>query len=351
MMHPLQGWLRAGFLIPLFAFCIAFLSGCQPAPEAYRFNGLVMGTSYNITVVDLPSNLSHADVERGVHSALVAVDAEMSTYKPASGLMLLNSQTVGEARHISPELMQVLLLSKRVFEASEGAFDPTVGALVNAWGFGPREVTTEELPNDAIIASLLAALGFNHVILDTDAGQATRSRDVFIDLSAVAKGYGVDRAAEWLLANGVENFLVEVGGEIRANGYSPRGDQWVTAITEPDSGLQPKVHRRLHVAGAAVATSGDYYNFFSVDGVRYSHTIDPRSGKPVTHGLASVTVIANTCAEADAFATAIDVMGPELGMAMAQREGLAVYILAREGDGFKALYTEAFASYLVDDIR
>ncbi|MEY3018464.1 MAG: hypothetical protein RL336_1599, partial [Pseudomonadota bacterium] len=314
-MHPQQGWLRAGFLIPLFAFCSLFLSACQPAPEAYRFNGLIMGTSYNVTVVDLPSGLELATVKQGVQAALVAVDAEMSTYKPASGLMQLNAHPVNDARDISAELMQVLQLSKRVYQASQGAFDPTVGALVNAWGFGPREVKADELPSDEEIARLLSSLGYDKLKLSPEQGSATRQSDVFVDLSAVAKGYGVDRAAEWLLARGVANFLVEVGGELRAHGYSPRGDRWVTAITDPDSGVPPSIHRRLVVDGQAVATSGDYYNFFTVDSVRYSHTIDPRTGRPVTHSLASVTVVADSCAEADAFATAIDVLGPEQGLA------------------------------------
>lgn len=351
MRHPQHGWLRAGFLIPLFAFCSVFLTGCNQAPESYRFNGMVMGTSYNVTVVDLPADLSHAAVQQGVHAALAAVDAEMSTYKPTSGLMALNGHPVNEPRQVSAELLDVMLLSKRVYDSSDGAFDPTVGALVNAWGFGPREVSMDELPSDAAIQSLLAEVGYHNVSLDGDKGQATRLRDVFIDLSAVAKGYGVDRAAEWLLSQGVSNFLVEVGGELRAHGYSPRGDQWVTAISDPGSGLPPKIHRRLKLEGAAVATSGDYYNFFSVDGVRYSHTIDPRTGRPVTHHLASVTVVAESCAEADAYATAIDVLGPDLGMQMAEREGLAVYILSRQGDAFLASYSEAFAPFLADDIQ
>lgn len=351
MMHPLQGWLRAGFLIPLFAFCSLFLSACQPAPEAYRFNGLIMGTSYNVTVVDLPGGVTRAAVQKGVHAALVSVDAEMSTYKPASGLMQLNGHPIDDARDISAELMQVLQLSKEVYQASEGAFDPTVGALVNAWGFGPREVGADEVPSEADIAQLQSAIGFDKLTLSPEQTTATRHGDVFVDLSAVAKGYGVDRAAEWLLANGVDNFLVEVGGELRAHGYSPRGDRWVTAISEPDSGVQPRIHRRLVIEGKAVATSGDYYNFFTVDGVRYSHTIDPRTGRPVTHGLASVTVVADTCAEADAFATAIDVLGPERGLAMAEREGLAVYILARGEDGFVASYSPAFEQYIADAVR
>lgn len=350
-MHPLQGWLRAGFLIPLFAFCSLFLSACQPAPEAYRFNGLIMGTSYNVTVVDLPSGLTEAALQKGVHAALVAVDAEMSTYKPASGLMRLNGHPIEDARDISAELMQVLQLSKRVYSASEGAFDPTIGALVNAWGFGPREVGVDELPSDEDIAALQSAMGYDKLWLSPEQKTATRRSDVFVDLSAVAKGYGVDRVAEWLLANGVDNFLVEVGGELRAHGYSPRGDRWVTAIIEPDSGVQPRIHRRVVIDGQAVATSGDYYNFFTVDGVRYSHTIDPRTGRPVTHDLASVTVVAATCAEADAFATAIDVMGPQRGLAMAEREDLAVYILARGEDGFVASYSPAFEQYIADAVR
>jgi thiamine biosynthesis lipoprotein len=352
-MFDQQRWLKAGFLIPLFAFCGMWLSACQPAPEAYRFSGSVMGTTYNITVVDVPSSLELGDIQQGVHAALAYVDSEMSTYKPDSGLMKLNTNTVGEAQEISAALMEVLLMSQQIYQASKGAFDPTVGALVNAWGFGPRDVSVDELPSDAQLDDLLQSIGFDNVELDVAQSMVVRRSEVFIDLSAIAKGYGVDRAADWLLAQGINNFLVEVGGELRTHGYSPRGagSSWVTAITEPDSGIQPSIHRRLQLDNMAVATSGDYYNFFTVEGERFSHTIDPRTGRPVTHHLASVTVVSTSCAEADAYATAIDVMGPEQGLAMAEKLGLAVYILSRSDNGFVASQSSAFGSLMANNIR
>jgi len=305
-----------------------------------------MGTTYHVTVVDIPTSITQDVIKQGVHAALVAVDAEMSTYKPQSALMQLNSADIGEPMPVSFELMQVLTLSKQVYNDSDRAFDPTIGELVNLWGFGPRQVVEDELPEAEQIEFALTSMGFDTLQLDTEALSVTRNSDAFVDLSAVAKGYGVDQAAQWLLKQGVQNFLVEVGGELRAHGYSPRGDRWVTAISQPDSGLQPKIHRRLIVADKAVATSGDYYNYFEVDGVRYSHTIDPRTGYPVQHNLASVTVLADDCAAADAYATAIDVLGPEKGLQMADKLGLAVYILLREGDGFIARSSPAFDAYL-----
>ncbi len=335
---------RAGFIIPLFLFSL--LIACDSSPKALSFAGSVMGTTYHVTVVDAPAGLTESDLKSGVHAALAAVDAEMSTYKPDSALMQLNRYPLNQAMPVSPNLMKILLLSKQVFNDSDKAFDPTVGALVNLWGFGPRQVSKDELPSDSDIEQLKAAMGFDHLQLNTTEQSAARLADVFIDLSAIAKGFGVDEAARWLLSNGVTNFLVEVGGELRAHGYSPRGDRWVTAISQPDSGLQPKIHRRLMIDDVAVATSGDYYNFFEVDGVRYSHTIDPRTGKPVQHSLASVTVLAADCASADGYATAIDVLGPEKGLQMAEKLGLAVYIILRDGDKFVTRSSSAFDAYL-----
>lgn len=332
--------IKAGF-IPLFALLV--LIACDSKPTKRLFEGQIMGTSYHVTVVDTFSDITPAAVDEGILQQLVAVDSAMSTYKPQSELMRFNRTTPGDLFPASQAFIDVMAISQQVYQDSDGAFDPTVGALVKLWGFGPDRPAEDQLPSDAAISSALATLGFGDIRIQGDS--LSSKRDVFVDLSAVAKGYAVDQVAEWLLQQGLQNFLVEVGGELRTHGVSPRGDAWITAISEPSASLATKVHRTVKVSDMAVATSGDYYNYFEIDGVRYSHTIDPRTGRPVTHNLASVTVLAASCAEADAYATAIDVMGPERGLAMAERLGLPIYLLVRENDRFVAKYSSHFAAY------
>ncbi len=240
--------------------------------------------------------------------------------------------------------MDVLELAREIHRATGEAFDPTVGPLVDLWGFGPspRERST---PDPERIDALRAKLGYDALSLEPRAGTVTRQRDIRIDLSAVAKGYAADRVAELLRDNGVDRYMVEVGGEMALSGQNDRGIPWQIAVERPVSG-QRMVQQVVAITDVGLATSGDYRNYFEEEGVRYSHTIDPRTGRPVSHKLASVTVAADTSARADAFATAFMVMGPDKTLAFAREQDMAVFVLVRSGAGFEGFPSPAFEPYL-----
>jgi thiamine biosynthesis lipoprotein len=227
---------------------------------------------------------------------------------------------------------------------SDGAYDVTVGPLVDLWGFGPPGPVAAPPSEDAITAAL-ERVGQDHLRLDGEGRRLLKRSPVQLDFSSIAKGYGVDRVAQWLGAQGVERYLVEVGGEMRLAGLSPRGDPWRIAIERPESGDR-SVEQAIRLTDVGVATSGDYRNFFEVDGKRYSHSIDPHSGYPVAHDLVSVTVVHPSSMMADGWATALVVLGYEKAMAVAQEQGLAVYFIRRQGDAFIETHTPAFEPFL-----
>ncbi|TNE82073.1 MAG: FAD:protein FMN transferase, partial [Gammaproteobacteria bacterium] len=243
-----------------------------------------------------------------------------------------------------PDMLRVIQVSREVFQLTGGAFDPTVAPLVNLWGFGP-DPALDKVPPKSSINHQLARVGLNKLSVDDDAGNARRTREIQLDLSAVAKGYAVDVVADMLTARGLTNYLVEVGGELRISGHKAGQKSWRIAIESPEENRH-EVQQALTPGDAGIATSGDYRNYFERDGKRYSHTIDPRTGYPVTHQLASVTVIAERTAYADAMATALMVMGQREALALAEKNDLAVYLLVKEGDGFKSYASPAFVPYL-----
>jgi thiamine biosynthesis lipoprotein len=314
------------------------VAGCSPhgaVAEGQRFSGLTMGSAY--TVRTAGRVLSDAQLERlaaDVQSALDSVDARMSLYQDGSELTRLNAQPMGQAVAVSSELLQVLHSGQRVAQLSGGAFDMTVAPLVMAWGFGPgAAVTGPAVPPAAQLLDGRRRLGHAALELDAASGTALKHReDLALDLGGIAKGYGVDRAAQVLQDAGVENFMIEVGGEVRTAGLNHLGQAWRIGIEEPDA-MPRRARLVLPVSGQSVATSGDYRIYFEEQGRRYSHTIDPASGEPIVHGLASVSVVAGSCMQADALATALNVLGLERGMALAQREGIAAHFIVRRPGG------------------
>ena len=319
------------------------LSGCDRGPEIVKISGTKMGTTYHITVVadqPAPDNLAVL-----IEAELDRVDHSMSTYKPNSEINRFNQLTVNQSMTVSLEFFEVLTIAQSVWLNSDGALDPSVGPLVDLWGFGPS-LTEDQIPSEKQIANALATVGFDSVIIDSRDQSIIKTRPVVIDLSAVAKGYAVDLVADLLEMNALPDYLIEVGGETRVSGLNPQGKPWRLAIESPL--LIGQVETVLALTSGAVATSGDYRNYFERDGIRYSHTIDPRDGKPIIHTLASVTVVADTCAEADAWATALLVLGNEEGLDLANQLGLAVYLLARDGDEYTASYSKMFEPYLVE---
>ncbi|MEW5248438.1 FAD:protein FMN transferase [Microbulbifer sp. 2201CG32-9] len=325
------------------AVAVILLSACSGKRD-WQLTGPTMGTRYHITLVAVPAEVDRGKLQQAVDAELRAVNQEMSTYIPDSELMRFNRSKVGQAIPVSAPLADVVALSLDLYRRSEGAFDITVGPLVNLWGFGP-EPEPELIPTPAEIEALRTVIGSDALQLQRNPDLLTRTRAVQLDLSAIAKGHGVDRVAALLRRRGIENFLVEIGGELRTRGHNPDGQSWRVGIESPN----PKgrvVQEPIRVSGKSIATSGDYRNYYQRDGVRYAHSIDPRTGRPLKHRLASVTVIADTCAEADGLATALNVMGAEAGLQLAEREGLAVFMLVKTDEGFEERFSSAFAPYL-----
>lgn len=313
-------------------------------------NGQTMGTTYSVKLVmDDKAPPSSEVLSAWADATFAAVNESMSTYMEDSELSLLNRAETDSWQPVSAPLLDVLLLSQEISRKSDGAFDITVMPLVNLWGFGPQ--TRGSVPGDEEISRTIAQTGYHKVAVDAERSAVRKPVGVTIDLSAIAKGYAADQLAEKLLAEGYRHFMVEVGGELVLAGLNNRGEPWRIGIETPIYELFSASKRpvgAVDISGKGMATSGDYRNYYEVDGVRVSHTIDPKSGRPITHTLASVTVIADTAAEADGWATALNVLGAERAMALAAKEQLAVFMLVREGEGFKAMHSSAFEPYLVN---
>ncbi|MCY4015054.1 MAG: FAD:protein FMN transferase [Gammaproteobacteria bacterium] len=309
---------------------LVILSGC-----AYEVvTGSAMGTTYAITA-NCPDRIPNA----AVAALLARIDTRMSTYDEASELMRFNRGPVGEWVPVSRELVEVVAAAKTVAEETGGALDPTVAPLVALWGFGAS--ASQDKPDDTAIRTALLSVGHHHLRYRLAPPALAKDRALSIDLSAIAKGHAVDRLADVLRAAGCRAFLVEFGGEIRAAGPAPSGGPWRVGIDSPSGRGQLEGPIRLRDAG--LATSGDYRQYTERDGRRDAHIIDPRSGRPVRHRLASVTVVAESARSADAYATALMVLGERDGRRFADDAGLAALFIVRTDEGFETLRSEAMA--------
>jgi thiamine biosynthesis lipoprotein len=331
-------WLR------LAAFCALVLTaGCDREADRalLALSGSTMGTSYSVQVADPPSSIDLAALQRRIDALLAEVNGLMSTYQPDSELSRFNSSRATDWFPVSAELARVVDQAQAVSAASNGAFDVTVGPLVNLWGFGP-ERTADRLPTQPEIDAALANTGHAKLEVRLDPPALRKALpDLYVDLSAIAKGYGVDRVAALLAGEGIANALVEIGGELNGRGHNGRGEPWRIAVERPDPGAR-RLFRVVPLRDMGMATSGDYRNFFTLDGKRYSHSIDPSTGRPVTHSLASVTVLAESSMQADAWATALLVLGPQRGFDLAHRRGMAALLISHDGERLQARSTEAF---------
>jgi thiamine biosynthesis lipoprotein len=327
----------------LIGFSLFLLLGCGfGESDEIRFAGSTMGTSYHVTIVDIPNAIEQAALEREVATILSAVDQKMSTYKSDSELSLFNQAEIGVDVNVSADTLAVVKQAIALAELSGGSFNPAVGPLVDLWGFGPI-AQRDAIPSADQIAQALQSIDYSAVKITGNS--LAKLAPVSLDLSAIAKGFGVDKVASYLLAQGIANFLVEVGGEIRVAGHSPRGTPWRLGIETPgeDYGI---AYNAISVRDGAVATSGDYRNYFEQDGKRYSHTINPLTGYPVEHNLASITVLSDSAALADGLATAINVMGPDQGLAFSELNALAVFMIVKTETGYNAVYSSAFEPYI-----
>jgi thiamine biosynthesis lipoprotein len=258
------------------------LTACDSTPPdpTVRLTGATMGTSYELKLVPAPGQTVPADLQARVEAMLTIVNRQMSTYDPDSELSRFNKNPSTDWIAVSPELQQVVAEGLRIGELSGGAFDITVGPLVNLWGFGP-EPRRDEVPSTAAIAQARERVGYWRLHARAEPPALKKDRaDLYVDLSAMAKGYGVDRMAALIDATGVGNYLASIGGEIRARGRNGRGEPWTIAIEKPEAG-QRSVERLIRLGDHTVSTSGNYRNFFEQNGQRYSHVINPRTGWPV----------------------------------------------------------------------
>lgn len=339
-------WWRLVWLAAVAVATVLVMRGLRqrpPAPSA--FDGATMGTTYRVLLARTVPGERVAQLQRGVDSVLADVNARMSTYDSASELSRLNARRDTSAVRLSPPLAEVVRLSLAVHQQSGGRFDVTVGPLVDAWGFGPAPRPNAPLPTRAI-DSLRTSTGSRLLRLSHDS-LSKRDARVRIDLSAVAKGYAVDAVSEWLHTAGEHAHLVEIGGELRARGRNAAGEPFRVAVEEPD--LQAR--RARFVVGLedrAIATSGSYRNVQVVDGVLHSHLIDPVTGWPVRHRLLAASVLHARCAEADAWATALMVAGPDSAWALARAAGLdAALLVGTPGGEVEERLTDGFRAALV----
>lgn len=318
----------------------------DPAPQGgviRDYAGRSMGTSWSVRLVAAP-DAACAHLQDGLQQQLDAIVAEMSHWEAESDLGRFNRAPADSWQALPPALFDVLSYAMGVARDSGGAYDPCAGTLVNLWGFGPYgrfDQPDFAAPSPDEITVARAQLAARTVRLQRDGRRALQPGGVQLDLSAVAKGYSVDRLSYYLKTQGYAHHLVEVGGELRGAGVKPDGQPWWVMLEQVTGAEMDELVLALH--GLSVATSGDYRRYFEFNGRRYSHTIDPRSGMPIANDLASVTVMHAQCMAADAWSTALTVLGSRDGLELAERQGLAARFVVRQADGS---VTEHLSSHL-----
>ena len=326
------------------ALATPFLSllGCSDdAGDVLTLDGRTMGTTYSVKIAAAPRGLDTGELAREIDGLLETVNRQMSTYRPESELSRFNAAAAGTWVPVSPDTRSVIDAALRVSRLTGGALDPTVGPIVDLWGFGPGG-EQQRIPSPKEISAVHETVGFAKITTRADGPAVTKhAPGVRLDLSGVAKGFGVDKVAEHLTARGIDNYLAEVGGELRSSGRGPGARAWRVGIEKP-SEAPGHLHRVVELGGEALATSGNYRIFFERDGHRYSHIVNPRSGRPVDHDLASATVVAATTMEADALSTSLLVLGADAGMKLATEHDIAAVFITGGGGSFTETASPAF---------
>ena len=328
---------RPGVLALVLALLLA---ACEQPREPITFSGATMGTVWTVRVTALPAGVSGPDLRADLEALLDQVNAEMSTYRADSVITAFNEAEAGERVDLPPGFATVLSEALYWAEITRGAFDPTAGPLVNLWGFGPDQ-RRDNIPDEDDIARALRRVGWEKLQFDPDSATLVQPGGVYLDLSAIAKGWGTDVLADHLIGLGVPGFLVEIGGDLRTYGNRPDGQPWRVAIERPQPGSR-ELHDVIAVEEVAITTSGDYRNFFESEGRRFSHLIDPRTGFPIDHDTVSVTAAAQRCSTADVIATALSIMPIDEAWELAIERDLAVLWLLADGDELAERMTPAF---------
>ncbi len=322
---------------------LVFISCGKQSSEEVVLTGKTMGTTYSVKYVNPAEKVNLSQIHIEIDSVLKHVNMEMSTYIPNSEISRFNAFNKTEWFPVSKDFVVVLRQAKYVAKISDGYFDPTIMPLVNLWGFGP-EKRDEKIPTSAEIDSAKKLVDFTLIEDKIDKPEVRKkSSSVYLDFSSIAKGYGVDKVGDFLESKGIENYLVEIGGELRAHGVKADSSIWRVGVVNPN---EKGISIALKLHDLSIATSGDYMNYFEVNGKRYSHTINPKTGKPITHNLASVSVVDPSCMIADAYATAFDVLGPQKGFALAESLDIPVYMIIRKGNKFEVKMNSEFKKLL-----
>jgi thiamine biosynthesis lipoprotein len=309
------------------------LVGCGIQKEV-QLSGKTMGTTYHITVI-AGYFLDTAALQTKIDRRLDDINRSMSTYRKDSEISRFNAwELAGEKIIISDDFWQVMIIAQKIYELTAGAWDGTVKPLLSLWGFDSTK-NKNSIPEKSEIQGQLANIGFNQIEISSDRFLIKHKASISLDLASIAKGYGVDQVTTLIKNSGIENFLVEIGGEVFASGHRKDGNSWRVGINRPQKDAPyDQIYKVINLHNKAFATSGDYRNYFEVDGKRYSHILDPRSGYPISNGVVSVSIVADDCTFADGLSTAVMVLGPQKGLALINKlddvEGL---IVTRQQDG------------------
>ncbi|OKL42368.1 FAD:protein FMN transferase [Pseudovibrio exalbescens] len=331
------------FALALFALLLAACSPEEATRQEIKFSGSTMGTTYHVRVIKGDNPLSGTKLQQAIDASLKEVNNSLSNWIPSSEVERFNASRSTEWLPVSKDFSDIMQSSLKLHELSGGRFDVTLAPLIDLWGFGPSEDLPPEPSAEEIHAALNAVGMATMLEFETDPPALRKvNPQTTVNLSAIAKGFGVDKIAATLEDNGFSEYLVEIGGDLYAKGLNSKGTPWVVGIEKPDPSQRVLQHV-IEVEDMGMATSGDYRNYKEVDGKRLSHIIDPVTGRPISHKLASVTVLADTAALADGWATAIYAMGPDKGMELAERENLPVFMIIRAQGGFSEQASSAFS--------
>jgi thiamine biosynthesis lipoprotein len=329
-------WRTGGLVL-----CLLALAGCGKRADVLELRGETMGTHYSIQLSPAPDAADQARLRALIERRLRTINGQMSTYLPDSDIQRFNRSRTTAWQAVPASLASLVERARAISVETGGRYDITIGPLVELWGFG-RSEARDTPPSDAAIAALLPAIGHDKLEVRHDPPALRKTvPGLAIDLSSIAKGWAVDELSRLLHEQGFGGHLVEIGGETRAAGRKADGSPWRVAIERPDAPRQEAL-AVLDADNRAVATSGDYRNYFEHTGQRFSHTLDPRSGRSVRHRLASVTVVADNCTDADAWATALMALGDAEAPGVAQRLALRALFVIREGEGLRVLHSPAW---------
>lgn len=330
--------IRASFRPVIVVALATALTGCLFQDKVESFSGPTMGSTYTVKYVASTGTPDKEQLRQQTEAILADIDKQASTYRADSYIEVFNELPAGRCMAMPDGVRALLEAGRKLSDESGGALDLTIEPLLNLWGFGPRG-QGERVPSAEEIATARQDVGQHHLRLEGE--QLCKDRNVQVDFNSIAAGYAVDQVTARLEASGASSFLVEITGELKAQGRKPDGSPWRIAIEAPRDN-ERVVQRVIELDGQGVSTSGDYRNYFERDGKRYSHTLDPTTGAPIEHHLAAVTVVDPSTLRADGLSTVLMVLGPERGLAYATEHRIAAFFVVREGQEFVSKSTKAF---------